>query len=133
MAIQRMFPALEVAGWCDGFEGLKMWKENRALHRADVVFVGLGSPLQEEWIFHHLRHLSRIRVAMAVGGAFDMLSGATPRAPRFMQKAGLEWLWRFVREPRKRFKRIVNAVIIFPFLVFREAMLKPKQRSTHVK
>jgi len=54
---------------------------------------------------------------MGVGGSFDYLTGKVPRAPEFMRQIGLEWLFRLIIEPRYRFKRIWNAVVIFPIKV----------------
>jgi N-acetylglucosaminyldiphosphoundecaprenol N-acetyl-beta-D-mannosaminyltransferase len=59
----------------------------------------------------------KIRLAMGVGGSFDYLTGKVPRAPEFMRQIGLEWLFRLIIEPRYRFKRIWNAVVIFPIKV----------------
>lgn len=112
--LQKTFPGLKIAGTLDGFAGAALWETNEALRAADAIFVGLGAPAQEEWIIQNMQKLPRLRIAMAVGGAFDMLSGATLRAPRFLQKTGLEWLWRFAREPGKRWRRMINAVIVFP-------------------
>ncbi|MDP2837735.1 MAG: WecB/TagA/CpsF family glycosyltransferase, partial [Candidatus Moranbacteria bacterium] len=60
---------------------------------------------------------SNIRLVMGVGGSFDHLTGRQQRAPNFLRIIGLEWLWRFVLQPW-RIKRIWNAVIVFPLLVF---------------
>jgi N-acetylglucosaminyldiphosphoundecaprenol N-acetyl-beta-D-mannosaminyltransferase len=54
-----------------------------------------------------------MRLAMGVGGAFDFLTGRIPRAPKAIRTLGLEWLWRLYQQP-KRFRRIWNAVIVFP-------------------
>jgi len=81
-----------------------------------LLFVAFGAPAQELWIARNLPKLKTVKVAMGVGGAFDFISGKRKRAPRWMQKIGLEWLWRLVLEPR-RFKRIWNAVIVFPWLI----------------
>lgn len=80
-----------------------------------ILFVGLGAPLQEKWLAANAKRLRSVRLAMGVGGAFDMISGVRPRAPRFLQYMGLEWLWRVSQEPR-RIRRILRAVIIFPIL-----------------
>lgn len=117
--LQRMFPQLRVAGARDGFEGMSAWEKDMGLRSAKIALVGLGSPRQEEWIFQNVPKLTNLRVAIAVGGAFDTLSGVIPRAPRAFRKAGLEWLWRFAREPKKRWKRIINAVVLFPLAVLR--------------
>lgn len=70
------------------------------------VFVAFGAPEQEKWIIEHLTLLQQegVRVVMAVGGSFDMLTGKLRRAPKFWQKVGLEWLYRLLQEP-SRWKR----------------------------
>lgn len=85
----------------------------------DCVFVGLGAPSQERWIRENLKAYPSIKLAVGVGGAFDMLSGSRPRAPKFMRDRGIEWLWRLVMEPW-RIGRIFNAVIVFPIAILRE-------------
>ena len=60
-----------------------------------------------------------VKIAMGVGGAFDLMSGAKKRAPQFARDIGLEWLWRLVQEP-SRWRRMVRAVFIFPWLVVRQ-------------
>lgn len=69
-----------------------------------ILFVGLGVPQQEMFIKRNLPSLGHL-VAMGVGGSFDVLSGRLKRAPAFMQKAGLEWLFRLCQEPRARFRK----------------------------
>jgi len=83
----------------------------------ELLFVGLGSPRQEQWIVEHLPRLPSVKIAIGVGGAFDFISGRAKRAPVFLQNIGLEWMWRFVREPR-RLSRINVAVIKFPMVIF---------------
>jgi N-acetylglucosaminyldiphosphoundecaprenol N-acetyl-beta-D-mannosaminyltransferase len=83
-----------------------------------VLFVAYGAPAQELWIARHLSSLTSVKVAMGVGGAFDFVAGMQKRAPSWMRTIGLEWLWRLIREPR-RFKRIWNAVAVFPMLGLR--------------
>jgi N-acetylglucosaminyldiphosphoundecaprenol N-acetyl-beta-D-mannosaminyltransferase len=81
-----------------------------------LLFVAFGAPKQELWIARNLPKLKTVKVAMGVGGAFDFLAGKRRRAPVFLRKVGLEWLWRLILEPR-RIKRIWNAVVVFPWLV----------------
>ncbi|MBI1813047.1 WecB/TagA/CpsF family glycosyltransferase [Candidatus Peregrinibacteria bacterium] len=83
-----------------------------------LLLVAFGAPAQDLWIADHLKDLPSVRVAMGVGGTFDFLAGERARAPRVFQYLGLEWLWRLVLEPR-RWKRIWNAVVVFPLLVVR--------------
>lgn len=81
-----------------------------------ILFVALGHPKQEKWIYKNLKNFPSVKVAMGVGGAFDFLSGKVQRAPLLMRNIGLEWLWRLFMEPR-RIKRIFTAVIVFPWLL----------------
>jgi N-acetylglucosaminyldiphosphoundecaprenol N-acetyl-beta-D-mannosaminyltransferase len=67
-------------------------------HRADVLLVAYGAPAQELWI-DRLRIRLGVKVAMGVGGAFDYLTGRVARAPLWMRRAGLEWLFRLSRQP----------------------------------
>lgn len=117
--MKKKIPGLHVAGTLDGYDGMKRWRENDALKSADMAVIALGTPLQELWIDEHKTALPNMRVALAVGGAFDMLAGKTPRAPQVIRILGLEWFWRFFLEPRARSKRICDAVIFFPLLAIR--------------
>lgn len=83
---------------------------------ANLLFVAYGAPAQEEWMARNLKKMPHVRVAIGVGGAFDFISGIRSRAPRWMGRVGLEWLWRLAQEPR-RIKRIWNAVVRFPWKV----------------
>lgn len=72
--------------------------------RPDILFVAFGLPKQEKWIRRHSEQL-QVPVAVGVGGSFDVICGKLKRAPRWMQVAGLEWLYRTIKEP-KRIKRL---------------------------
>ncbi len=88
-----------------------------------IVFVAFGHPKQEEWIVKYQASLPSVRLFMGCGGALDFIAGRAKRAPRFMQKLWLEWLWRLATEP-KRLKRIFNAAIVFPFTVIYASIWK---------
>jgi len=79
----------------------------------DILFVALGAPYQEKFIYRNLNKISSIKLALGVGGSFDFISGKIKRAPLIFRKLGIEWLWRLIMQPR-RWKRIYSAVIIFP-------------------
>jgi N-acetylglucosaminyldiphosphoundecaprenol N-acetyl-beta-D-mannosaminyltransferase len=72
--------------------------------RADVLWVGLSTPKQERWMAAHLGQV-KAPVMVGVGAAFDFLSGLKPQAPRWMQRSGLEWLFRLGSEPRRLWPR----------------------------
>lgn len=90
--------------------------------KPDVVFVALGAPYQEKWIIENKEALqsSGVRLAMVVGGAFDMLLGKVERAPKWMQRVGLEWLFRLYKEPW-RWRRQVS-LLYFIKMVVQEAL-----------
>lgn len=82
---------------------------------ADILFVAFGAPEQDKWIARNLPRLE-VKMAMGVGGAFDFIAGVVPRAPEWMQKNGLEWLYRLIRQPWRlkrmlRLPRFVLAVL----------------------
>ncbi len=81
----------------------------------DILFCNFGAPAQENFIYSQKD--AKIRLAMGAGGSFDFLTGKITRAPIWMRKVGLEWLWRFIQQPAGRAKRIFNAIIIFPIKI----------------
>jgi N-acetylglucosaminyldiphosphoundecaprenol N-acetyl-beta-D-mannosaminyltransferase len=87
---------------------------------ANVVLVGLGSPKQEFWLEEHLA-ATGASVGIGVGGSFDVLAGAVLRAPRVLRRAGLEWLYRLIREPARWRRQL--ALPRFAVAVAREAFL----------
>lgn len=71
--------------------------------KPDIVFVALGAPKQERWIYEH-RHSLPIKIIMGVGGSLDVIAGKVKRAPEFWQKAGLEWFYRLLKDPKRIFR-----------------------------
>ncbi|MDI6869897.1 MAG: polysaccharide pyruvyl transferase CsaB [Bacillota bacterium] len=118
-AVQR-HPGLQVAGARHGYfpagEAERVAREVAAT-APDVLLVALGSPAQEEFIARHRRRL-RAAVAIGVGGTLDVLAGRTRRAPAWLRRAGLEWLYRIARDPR-RLKRAL-AIPAFVSAVLRQ-------------
>jgi N-acetylglucosaminyldiphosphoundecaprenol N-acetyl-beta-D-mannosaminyltransferase len=116
------FPALRIAGFHNGYftpsENQVLVEEIR---RADVdfLFVAMGSPAQEKWIAANLEQTGA-RFALGVGGSFDHVAGFVRRAPLWMQKAGLEWLHRFVLEPHRLWRRYLIGNTRFVWLVLKQ-------------
>lgn len=81
-----------------------------------VLLAAYGAPNQSEWIEAHKSELPSVRIAIGVGGAFDILSETLPRAPKILRQINMEWLWRFYLEPA-RGPRIWQAVVLFPWLI----------------
>ena len=100
--------------------------EDEALERLieklkpELVFVALGAPAQERWIVEHAEFLEKngAKLAMAVGGSFDFIFDKVSRAPLLIQKIGLEWLWRLIKQPWRRHRQV--RLIEFIYLVFKE-------------
>lgn len=89
--------------------------------RPDVLFVAYGAPAQDKWIARQRAYLG-VPVSIGVGGSFDFLAGVAQRAPAWIQRLGLEWLHRLVRQPW-RLRRIFTATIRFPLALF----LRPRR------
>lgn len=100
-------PKLTVKGIHNGYFKEDDWptisKELKKL-KPDFVFVGITSPTKE-YLIEFLQNDGNDCVFMGVGGSFDVISGNIPRAPKWMQKANLEWLFRVIQEPKRLFKR----------------------------
>lgn len=109
--LQRRFPGLRVAGYTPSQFKQVTATEQRQIAAAivasgaQIVFVGLGCPRQEVWVYEN-RDLLAIP-AIAVGAAFDFHAGLLPQAPTWMQKYGLEWLFRLGQEPGRLWRRYV--------------------------
>lgn len=116
-AMQKKYPDLIIAGTCDGDEHTF---EEVARTKPSVVLVAFGSPKQEQWLAQNGKKIPSLRIGVGVGGTFDFWSGAVRRAPRIMCHLGLEWLFRLIMEPKKRIRRIIRAVVVFPWLAIRE-------------
>lgn len=106
--IRDRFPGCNIVGTHHGYfneqEEAQIIAELEQL-QPDVLFVALGAPKQEYWIADHIQQLN-IPVAMGIGGSMDVLSGNVKRAPKWMQKMSLEWLYRLLIQPT-RFKRVL--------------------------
>jgi N-acetylglucosaminyldiphosphoundecaprenol N-acetyl-beta-D-mannosaminyltransferase len=87
--------------------------------RPHLLFVALGAPKQEYWMYEHSRSLG-VPIAMGVGGSFEMVGGIVNRAPGWVQNMGIEWLYRLVREPRRLWRRYLIGNVQFGFIVLRQ-------------
>jgi N-acetylglucosaminyldiphosphoundecaprenol N-acetyl-beta-D-mannosaminyltransferase len=124
--LEARFPGLAVAGTlAPPFRDLSSAEEDEIIARlnatrADIVWVGISSPKQERWMAEHRQRLSA-PVLVGVGAAFDFLSGRKPQAPRWMQRAGMEWLFRLATEPRRLWRRYARYPL-FVLLIVGEAL-----------
>jgi N-acetylglucosaminyldiphosphoundecaprenol N-acetyl-beta-D-mannosaminyltransferase len=125
-AVAKEFPDLRVAG-CESPPKLPLRPvvdpavvERINSSGARVVFVGLGCPKQEFWMEAYSAHLSAVLIG--VGAAFDLTAGTLARAPLWMQRRGLEWLYRLIMEPRRLFKRYAVTNSMFCWYLFTERL-----------
>jgi N-acetylglucosaminyldiphosphoundecaprenol N-acetyl-beta-D-mannosaminyltransferase len=123
----KQYPGLEVVGTCSPpFRDLSA-EEDRELvsmidgARADIVWVGLGTPKQELWMFEHRKRL-HVPVLVGVGAAFDFYTKRVAQAPEWMRENGLEWLFRLAREPRRLWRRYLLNGSKFAALVMLESL-----------
>jgi N-acetylglucosaminyldiphosphoundecaprenol N-acetyl-beta-D-mannosaminyltransferase len=121
--LAKRFPGVEIAGAISpslGFDRKTDETEEilEAIREsgAGIVFVGAGTPKQEKWLYRNIHVMGSV-VAIGVGAAFDFVSGRKPRAPKWMQKVGVEWLWRLMHEPRRLFRRyLIEDLPLFVYL-----------------
>lgn len=86
--------------------------------RPDIVWIGLGFPNQEKWMYEHVKKIESV-VLIGVGAAFNFHAGIVKRAPRIMQRLGLEWFYRLIKEPGRLWKRyiVTNTLFIYYLLI----------------
>ncbi|MFL5741989.1 MAG: WecB/TagA/CpsF family glycosyltransferase [Flavisolibacter sp.] len=126
--VEQNFSGVKIAGFISppfrplSEEETEMHMRNINDSGAEVVFVGLGCPKQENWMAANYRNINA--VLLGVGGAFLTTAGLQKRAPRFMQKAGLEWFYRLQQEPRRLFKRYLKTNSRFVALLMKETAKK---------
>ncbi len=120
--VRREYPGVKIAGFHHGYftpeEELGIVSKIRASH-ADILFIAFGTPKKELWVKQYLSGMG-VPVVHGVGGSFDVLAGVVPRAPLWMQKNGLEWLFRLVQEPRRMSRRYLVTNTLFIMLLLKE-------------
>lgn len=125
--LHARFPGLRIVGWhSPPFRSLTREEDDaviREINQADpdIVWVGLSTPKQERWMAAHRVSL-RARVLIGVGAAFDLHAGLKRQAPRWMQRSGLEWLFRLFLEPRRLWRRYLINNPLFVCHLVRQAL-----------
>lgn len=114
--VQTDYPGIRIAGFKDGY--FDEYREQSVAQdikdsRADILFVAI-SPPKKEIFLRNWRNFMNVPVCHGVGGSFDVLASVTKRAPRWMRRCGLEWLYRLIQEPRRMWKRylVTNSIFI---------------------
>lgn len=123
---QEEYPALKVAGYMDGYfdrnKSVEVAEEIAATH-PDILFLAIPTPEKEYWLDQY-KEILNIPLLIGVGGSFDVVAGKVKRAPRWMQKIGMEWFYRFSQEPRRMFHRY-----FFGNLTFLGHVIDEKRKS----
>jgi N-acetylglucosaminyldiphosphoundecaprenol N-acetyl-beta-D-mannosaminyltransferase len=125
----RCFPGLQVAGlYSPPYRTLTKDEDERVIRtindaKPDIVWVGLSTPKQEYWMSEHLGRIGAA-VMVGVGAAFDFHAGLKKRAPRWMQRCGLEWCFRLITEPRRLWRRYLINNPWFLWLILCQALGK---------
>jgi alpha-1,3-mannosyltransferase len=110
---RQIWPHLDVCASHDGFEGRKRALDALEDLQPHVVLVGMGNPIQEEWIGAAAKKAPNA-VFLAVGALFDFIAGATPRAPQAVRRLRLEWAFRLTQEPARLWRRYtIEMLVVF--------------------
>jgi N-acetylglucosaminyldiphosphoundecaprenol N-acetyl-beta-D-mannosaminyltransferase len=124
--LKKEYPHIEAGAYSPPFRQLFSEEESEEMvevinrFKPDVLFVGMTAPKQEKWLHRYKSRLDT-NVMCAIGGAFDFYAGTIPRAPRWMIRYGLEWLFRLLCEPKRMWKR---NFISTPYFVLKMLLLK---------
>jgi exopolysaccharide biosynthesis WecB/TagA/CpsF family protein len=127
-ALQKRYRSLQIVGFRDGYwprEEESTVVEAVRASDATLLMVALGNPRQEEWLDRHLG-ATGARIGVGVGAFFDFTAGEVPRAPAWMNRWGIEWVYRLLREPGRLWRRYVLGNPLFLLRVLRD--LRPKSR-----
>lgn len=120
--LKEQYPDLRIAGIHNGYFKQEDWPQISLELKAvspDFIFVGITSPLKE-YLVEYLQDDGNKGIFMGVGGSFDVVSGNIPRAPKWMQRGNLEWLFRVIQEPQRLFKRYFVGNIKFITSIIKE-------------
>jgi N-acetylglucosaminyldiphosphoundecaprenol N-acetyl-beta-D-mannosaminyltransferase len=128
--VKTLYPELKLAGYHHGY----LWDDEEAMVNkvrasgAQLLFVAITSPKKENFI-NRWREQLGVTFVMGVGGTFDVVAGKVKRAPLWMQKSGLEWLFRVIQEPRRMWKRYLVTNSKFAWMLLNEKLKQLRQKS----
>jgi len=131
--LKRRFPDIDIVGeYAPPFRPQHVQEDAKVVDEInrlspDVLWVGLGSPKQDYWMYHHRDKLN-VPVMVGVGAAFDFIAGTKKQAPVWMRKLGLEWLFRLCSEPKRLWKRYLIGNAHFIYLLIKSA-IQPKSEK----
>lgn len=127
--LKAKFPDVQIAGFhTPGMRTVGQLEDQAVVDainasNADVLWIGLGSPKQDVWMYNH-RQLLNVPVLLGVGAAFDFLSGQKKRAPVWMRRCGLEWFYRLCSEPKRLWKRYLFGNTKFIYYLIKKELFK---------
>ncbi len=124
--LKNKFPSIDIAGtYSPPFRYLTTEEDEEVCalirdSRPDIVWVGLGTPKQEQWMASHVNRLNGA-ILIGVGAAFDFHAGIIKQAPRWIQHSGFEWLFRLIAEPKRLWRRYFTVIPVFMLHAFMQA------------
>ena len=123
--LEEKYQNINICGYINGYEKNEKSVINKINNsKPDILFVALGSPKQEKFISQNFDNIN-CKILLGVGGSFDVISGKKKRAPKWVQKKGLEWLYRLIKEPKRFFRQ--TKIISFIF----EVMLQKNNKKNN--
>ena len=133
--LKECCPGLNIAGiYAPPFGFEKDEEEQKKIismirdNNIDILFAGLGTPKQEKWIYGHYKELG-VPVSIGIGAGFSFIAGTVRRAPRWMQSAGVEWLWRIIQEPGRLWRRYLIYDTQFLWIVLKDKFARGLRRE----
>jgi N-acetylglucosaminyldiphosphoundecaprenol N-acetyl-beta-D-mannosaminyltransferase len=133
--LSKAYPKLRIVGFRHGHflpEEEKAIIEEINAAQPHILLVALGSPRQERWIARNSQYL-KAGVCMGVGGLFDFLSGSKSRAPRWMRRLGIEWVYRFIQDPKTKWDRVFIEIPTFLALIAAKQLMSGRLRTLLIR
>lgn len=121
--LRETYPDIEIVGmYSPPFRNLTAEEDKEIIDKInkanpDIVWIGLGAPKQEKWMYEHMDKINGLMIG--VGAGFDFLAGNIKRAPKWMQKCSLEWLYRLLQDPKRLFTRYLKTNVKFIRLIIK--------------
>ncbi len=118
--VRITYPNIQIVGWADGYNDLAEENLTSMINnsKADILWVGLGTPKQEKWIYDNNK-LFDVKIIHAVGDIFSYLGERRFRGPMFLRKLGFEWLFRVALNPKRYWKRYLLGIPVFAWRIIK--------------
>lgn len=125
--LKKIYNEINIVGTLDGYGSKKVAIKKINDSGADILFVALGCPRQEKFILENKEVLTNVKIFLPVGGSFDVISNTIKRAPNWIIKLNLEWLYRLIKQPWRLFRQM--RLIKFIILVIIEKRTKHNEKN----